>query len=363
MFDEDHEAFQESFREFLDRKVLPGREQWRDSAAMPATVFLSAADSGFLGMQIPEEHNGGGADDVRFGLLAVQELAGSGLIGPALAFATHTNVAIPVLAHWAGAAQRAMWLSGLASGTTLASVIGTPSPLRFEEVCGGLRLDGVAKGVANGTSAGLLVVAARSDSGEYAVVVVDATAAGVSRKAGPELLGVHGADLADIHLDGVMVSTACVLPGDATEQFRTLCADEQLSLAAIGVAGARAALVWTLDYVRERKVFGRSVADFENTRFALAEVYADIALAETYLRSCAKERVAGQLAPSQAAAAKLRCTELFGRAVDQGMQLHGGYGYMREYPIAQAYADARYLRWHGGTSEEMKEILAAGVGL
>ncbi|MFF2847643.1 acyl-CoA dehydrogenase family protein [Streptomyces sp. NPDC058001] len=363
VFDEDHEAFRESFREFLDRVVLPGREGRQRSARMPHQVFLAAADSGFLGMQIPEEHGGGGVDDVRFGLVAAAELTRAGLVGAALAFTAHTNVAVPVLTSWADTGQQSTWLPDLASGRTLTAVVGTSDPIPYEPCTGGLRLKGTAKGVVNGTTAGLLVVAARSGSGECAVVVVDAATEGVSREQGPELLGMHGADLADIHLEGVKVSAACVLRGDAVEQIRALCADEHLALATIGVEGARAALAWTLDHVRQRKVFGRTLAEFENTRFALADVAADIALADTYLDACTRDRLAGRFSRGRAAAAKLRCTELFGRAVDQGMQLHGGYGYMREYPIAQAYADARYLRLHGGSSEDMKEVLAVGLGL
>jgi alkylation response protein AidB-like acyl-CoA dehydrogenase len=363
VFDEDHQAFRESYREFLDRLVLPGRDTWQRSAGMPAEVFRAAAESGFLGMQIPEEYGGGGVDDIRFGLVAAEELSRSGLIGPALAFTAHTNVAVPLLTTWASPGQCSTWLPDLASGRTLAAVTGTSARVRYESGGSGIRLSGVAKGVVNGMTGGLLVVAAQSDSGEHAVIVLDAATEGVNRKRGPELLGVHGADLADIHLDDVQVSAACALQGDGAEQWGALGIDEQLSLAAIGVAGARAALAWTLDYVRERKVFGRAVAEFENTRFALADVAADIILAETCLNASILQRLSGRLRPQHAAAAKLRCTELFGRAVDQGMQLHGGYGYMREYAIAQAYADARFLRLHGGSSEDMKEVLAAELGL
>jgi acyl-CoA dehydrogenase len=364
VFDDEHEAFRDSFGRFVDREIVPGREEWESVGRAPAEVFRQAGDNGFLGMAIPEDHGGSGVADARFGVVIAEELTRRGLIGLALAFTMHTSLAIGLLAAHTDAAQQARWLPALASGERLATVVTTAVGYKATGAGGGrLRLAGAASGVVGGTAADLLVVPARSDAGEHRVVVVDASAGHLRRSGGPELFGVPGADLADVELDGVEVAAADILGGDGDAVARASRIDEQLMLAVIGVAGARAALGWTLDYVRERKVFGRPVAAFENTRYALADVAADITVAEAYLDACVADRVAGRLPAARAATAKLRCTELFGRAADHGMQLHGGYGYMREYPISRAFADARYLRLHGGSAEAMKDLLAADLGL
>lgn len=346
LFGEEHEAFREGFRAFVERDAVRGG------------VFARAGENGFLGMQVPEEYGGGGADDPRFAVVAAEEFMRAGLTGLGLAYTTHTGVAIPLLTAWADADQQARWLPDLASGGRLAAVLG--APVRWTPSGDRLRLDGVVTGVVNGATADLVVVLARSESGEQRVAVVEATVEGLNRKPGPTLLGVDGADLADVYLDGVEVPASGLLGGGAADQARV---DEQLWLAVLGVAGVRTVLGWTLDYVRERTVFGRPVAAFENTRYVLADLLADLTVAESHVDTCVRARADGRLTAQRAAAAKLRCTELFGRAADQGLQLHGGYGYIREYPIAQAFADARYLRLHGGSSEVMKEILATELGV
>ena len=363
LFDEDHEAFRSSFREFLDRDVLPTASQWRSAGMSPSAVFAVAGENGFLGMAVPDRYGGGGVDDPRFSVAAAEELMRAGLTGLALAFATHINVALPLVTVHANAEQQERWLPGLASGESLAAVAGALEPVPCVPDSGGLRIEGMVPAVVNAAAAGDFVVVTRAATGECRIVVVDAGAEGMRRAAASEPPGLYGAGVADLHLDSVAVADRDILPGDGDELRRSLQIDEQLALAAISVAGGRTALSGTLEYVRDRTVFGRSVATFQNTRYAVAEVQAEISLAEAYRDLCVRKRMEGQLDVLEAATAKLRCTELFGHAVDQGLQLHGGYGYMLEYPIAQAFADARYLRLHGGTSEAMKETLAVGLGL
>jgi len=366
-YEPEHEAFRESFRAFIERDVRPLAGQILASAVILDKVFAVAGENGFLGACAPEEFGGAGTGDLRFALLAAEELTAAGLTGVALAFAIHSAVAIPLLVRYGQAEQHARWLPPMVSGELLAAVVGSPdagvrlTPLASGQA--GALLDGAADAVINVTRAGLLIAAARAGGGETRIAVVPGDAPGLVRLPAAGALGVPGADQGRAEFRSVFVADDRILAGSGNDQIAALRADERLAVAVIAVAGARTALAETLDYVRERLVFGRPVAVFQNTRYVLAGIEADLAIAGTYLEGCVSDRLAGRLDPGRAAAASLRCTELFTATADQCLQLHGGYGYMREYPISQAYADARYLRLHGGGSAAMKETLAAGLGL
>jgi acyl-CoA dehydrogenase len=345
-FDEEHEAFRESVRTLLERDPAGG------------SLFGGAREHGFLGVRVPEEYGGGGADDPRFAVVAVEELMRAGLTGLALAFVGHVGVAVPALLAGASDADRQRWVPGLADGQLRVAVLSASA--RLTNTGAGLRLAGSQADVVNAGTADVLLVPTLDDDGDRGMAVVAAHAEGVSVKSGADLLGVPGADVADVHIDAVEVGQDDLLDSTAA----TLAdIDTRLWLAVVGVAGGRAVLHWTVDYVRTRTVFGRTVAEFENTRVALGDVLADLNLTESFVDTCLSARQAGTITEDQAAAAKLRCTEFFGRAADQGLQLHGGYGYMREYPISQAFADARFLRLYGGSSESMKLIMATRLGL
>jgi acyl-CoA dehydrogenase len=336
LFDDEHEAYRESFRSFLDRVVVPEYPAWRRAGTIPRDVFAVAGEYGFAAMQVPEEHGGAGIDDFRFNVVLAEETMRVGLAGFGLMLATHNDVCVPALV--AGEHAR---LEALAAGKLLTAWIG-PGRIGLDRGA----LTGRVAGVVNGTIADVVLVAL-----EDGVAVIEADR--LRRAPAEPLVGVRECDRADLTFDGV----------DVGEPLPPHAPDEALSVAALAVGGARAALAWTLDYVHERRAFGIPIAEFQNTRYALADVAAELEAAQAFMDACVLERNAGVLAPGRAAAAKLRATELHGRAVDWGVQLHGGYGYMLEYPIAHAFADARFLRLHGGSSEQLRDIVARSLGV
>ena len=345
LFDDDHAAFAESFRAFIARET--GEPD----------AFRRAGKAGLLEMQVPERHGGGGVDDPRFCAVAIEGLVAAGQLGFALAYASHVGVGQALLTTHASASQQEEWLPALTTGDTTVAVA-------VERVTGHIdggtvTLDGRCAAVVNGARAGVGLIPLQLDERGVAVAVVDLSARGVGRADVDGLVTVE-AGLADLEFDGVRVGEAGLLPAPA---FTRLLSDIRLWAAVIGVAGARTAVNWTCTYVRDRKVFGRPVASFENTRHVLGGLSAEIASAQAYVDRCLVQHAAARLCSEDAAAAKLVATELLGRATDEGLQLHGGYGYMREYPISTLFADARFLRWYGGANEDLRlDIAATSLG-
>jgi len=368
LFEDEHHAYRESFRRFLEQEVVPSYDQWQKAGTVPREVVRAAAEHGFVAMQVPEDLGGAEVDDIRFNVVIAEEAMHAGVAGFGRVLAAHTDVCVGVLLRCAAEPQRGAWLRGAATGELLATVAvddatgsGKP-PLRAREVADGWILDGVAPCVVNAADADLFIAAAQADGGDDRVVVVavERDARGL-RSDDVALIGLRAAGLGDLVFEGVEVPRAAALGGAAI--LADIAVAQQLSLAVAGVAGARTALLTTLDYVRDRKVFGVPVAGFQNSRYALADVAAEIDATETLVDACVRDFEGGTLAPRRVASAKLRASELLGRAVDTGVQLHGGYGYMLEYPIAHLYADARWLRLLGGTSETMKDVVAGSLGI
>jgi acyl-CoA dehydrogenase len=337
VYDADHEHFRDSVRKFLAAEVVPNLDAWRAAGRFPARVVRAAGGQGFLGTAVPEEFGGGGVDDQRFTAVLVEETMAVGAAGLAAVFAQHSGVCIPALLRSPDTGRRAAWLSGLAAGELLGVPVITAGT--------------GAAGVPGAAVADLFVVAAPRPMDTLAVL--PRAAVRVDPVVGA--LGGREAAAADVVLD----------PGEAPRcaAAAELLCDFDLWWAVLGGAGARAALELTVTYVQERTVFGRPVASFENTRFRLAEVAAHIAAVQALTDSCLGALAAGGLTPAAAAGARLVASAVYDRAVDQGMQLHGGYGYMREYPISHAFADARFLRLAAAATSEPREALAAALGL
>jgi alkylation response protein AidB-like acyl-CoA dehydrogenase len=348
LFEPEHETFRESFARFLAEEVVPVYSQWAGTG-VPAEVFAAAAEHGFVAMAVPEAHGGAEVQDVRFGVVLVEEAMRAGVPALAVALGAHNDVCVPLLVRHASAGQRARWFPALAAGTLLAALApyAIESPTATPFVVGGAR-------------AGLLLAVARPT-----MFAVPADRPGVSRERSEPLIGLEALDLADVRFDGVALGEDDRLGAAGAGEALLLEAaiDQRLTLAVASVAGARAALSLTLDYVRERRAFGQPIARFENTRYALAAVAAELETVQALVDACVCERASARLTAERAAVAKLAASELYGRAVDAGVQLHGGYGYMTEYPIARAFADARPLRLLGGTSEQLEEVIAGSIGL
>jgi alkylation response protein AidB-like acyl-CoA dehydrogenase len=296
------------------------------------------------------QYGGPDAQDPRFGIVLAQEAMRASVPELALALLGHTDAVAAAIVHHGSEAQRARWLPGLASGDTLAAI--AYGDLEFAAD----RVDGTSSFVVQGAHADLflLVASIRDEPNEQRLLLVDRNAEGVRARPCEDTIGLGAAAFADISLDRAPYSM--LRDTDAARREATI--DFQLGLATTALAGAQKAFATTLTYVADRKAFGQPIASFENTRHVLARASASLEAAEAFLNQCIRDRLFGALAFSRTAALKLHCTELYGAVVDHGVQLHGGYGYIREYEIAHAYADARFWRLYGGSSEAMRDVIA-----
>jgi alkylation response protein AidB-like acyl-CoA dehydrogenase len=358
LFDDDHRAFRESVDTFLARRVTPAYPDWRAAGRIPREVFAQATEDGFLGMRIPEEQGGPGVDDPRFGIIVAQQAMLAGAPALALALSAGNDVAIPAVVRDGSDAQRAALLERLASATIIGTVVlGDVTITDAGEDL--VTLDGSASYVVQGIDAELLVVIGHDGSDMRAprAALANSGKPGFTVTPSDPGFGLRAAGLADIQFDNAPGQPLGTGAGPAER----VLADLQLSLAVSAVAGARAALGIATEYVLDRKAFGQPIAQFENTRQMLGEAAANLEAGQAFLDAGIEAALDGALTADRAAALKLHCTELFGAVVDTGVQLHGGYGYIMEYPIAHAYADARFWRLYGGTSQQMKDVVAAAL--
>lgn len=340
-FEEDHEVFRESVAAFLSGEIAPAWDGWVADGAIPQAAYVRAAEQGIGSIAVPEEYGGAGVDDPRFDAVVSQECERLGLTGYGLVLAEHAEAARWLSRHGTDE-LRARWLPALATGEARAAVAvparGTPdSTLDLVDVAGGA------------TAAVVVVDLGGADGAD--VAVLDLSGPGVTRRP-QSALGAAGVDVADISVD---VPAAAVVPGGAPE-LRNQC---RRARAVLGTAGAHAALGMTVEYVNERQVFSTPVASFGNTRTELAGLAADLAGADALVAGVLQS---GDDSVTGAAQALIRATAVLDAAVDLGLQLHGGYGYMLEYPISRAFADARYLRMHAGL-DRLAEDLAPALGL
>ncbi|MCW3067421.1 MAG: acyl-CoA dehydrogenase [Solirubrobacterales bacterium] len=381
LFEDVHEDFRASFRTFLDREVVgeDGRYgEWERAGIVPREVFALAGRGGFLGMAVPEKEGGAGAEDFRFNLVIGEETQRAGVGGFGLGITLHNDICLPYFLTYCDAEQSARWLGGIASGELITAIAMTEPGIGSDLAAMSTRavrdgedyvVDGTKTFITNGINADLVIVAAKTDPAErhrgISLLVIERGMEGFERGRNLEKIGQHAQDTAELSFSEVRVPAANLL-GEEGEGFRYLVSNlpqERLSIAASAVAAAEAALGWTLDYVRERRAFGQPIGSFQSSRFALAELRTEVDIAQAYVDRCAEALNEGELTAEDAAMAKWWCTELQGRVVDRCVQLHGGYGYMLEYPIARAYADARVTRIYGGSNEIMKEIVGRSLGL
>jgi alkylation response protein AidB-like acyl-CoA dehydrogenase len=378
LFDDDHQAFRESFAGFVSKELSPHYLDWERDGVAPREIFASAGQYGFLGMAVPEQYGGGGSTDFRFNVVIAEELAAQGIGGAGLGLTLHNDITTPYFVEYCNDAQAARWLPGIASGQLITAIAmtepGTGSDLASiatTAVRDGDEyvLNGSKTFITNGINSDLVIVVAKTDPTQrhsgMSLVVVERGMAGFERGRNLDKIGMHSQDTAELFFTDVRVPASNLL-GEEGKAFHYLTANlaqERLSIAVTGVASARAALGWTVEYVKERSAFGTSIGTFQNSKFTLAEVKTSIDVAQAYVDQCVLQLIDGELSASDAAQAKYWCTELQQRSIDQCLQLFGGYGYMTEYPIARAYADARVTSIYGGTTEVMKTIIAKSLGL
>ncbi|MGO8873038.1 MAG: acyl-CoA dehydrogenase family protein [Acidimicrobiales bacterium] len=378
LLDDEHEAFRSSFRRFVETDMVPHAAAWDAAGIVDRVVFERAGAHGFLGMAVPAELGGGGSDDFRFNLVITEELHRVGLNGAALGFALHNDICLPYLLRYCTPEQAKRWLPGVASGESILAIAMTePSAgsdlaaiaMTAERDGDDYVLNGSKTFITNGINADLVVVAVKTDPTVahrgISLVVVERGTPGFERGRNLDKLGLHAQDTAELFFADCRIPVDNLLgaEGEGFGQLMSNLPQERLSLAAGGLAGARAALEWTVGYVRERTAFGVPVGSFQNTKFTLAELATEVEMGQTFIDRCTEALNAGELTAEDAAMAKWWCTELQGRAVTRCLQLHGGYGYMSEYPIAKAFVDARVTTLYGGTTEIMKEIIGRSLRL
>jgi alkylation response protein AidB-like acyl-CoA dehydrogenase len=378
LFEPEHQDFRESVRRFLAEEVVPHHEDWEREGCVPRELFAKAAGKGMLGMAVPEQHGGLGLDDFRFNQVIVEEVGYAGVAGSGLGITLHNDICLPYFLEYCTEEQAARWLPGIADGSLITAIAMTEPGIGSDLASMGttaIRSDGhyVVNGtktfITNGINADLVITAVKTDPKErhkgISLVVIERGMDGFERGRNLDKVGMHAQDTAELFFTDVPVPEENRL-GDEGKGFSYLVANlaqERLSIALAGVAAAQAALDWTLEYVKERQAFGQPVGSFQNSRFALAEMKTEIELATVFCDRAVVALNSGELSAEDAAMAKWWCTELQGRVVDRCVQLHGGYGYMTEYPIARAFADARITRIYGGTTEIMKEIVGRSLGV
>lgn len=373
---EDHEQFRRVFRQWLDKEVAPHHEQWETAGIVPREVWRDAGSHGFLGYNVPQEFGGGGVDDFRFGAVMQEEVSDLGVIGSANGMTLHNDIVLPYFLSLATDEQKSRWLPKMVSGEIIGALAIT-EPNTGSDVAG-VKTSAVKRGdtwvvngaktfITNGINSDVVITTVRTDPDAghrgFSLLVLERGMKGFERGRNLNKLGMHAQDTAELFFDDVEVPADNVL-GEVGMGFVYLMrnlAQERLSIAVGAVAVARAALNWTLDYTRQRTAFGQSIASFQNSKFVLAELHTEVQIALTYIDRCIELHVEGKLSAEQAAAAKFWTTELQNKVVDRCLQLHGGYGYMMEYPIARAFADSRIQTIYGGTTEIMKEIVGRSL--
>jgi alkylation response protein AidB-like acyl-CoA dehydrogenase len=376
IFEEEHEAFRRTVRSFLDREVVPHHAQWEKDGIVPRDVWLAAGRQGLLGFDVDEEYGGGGVRDFRYNLVLAEEMTLSGIHGPG--FPLHNDIILPYLTSLGSEEQKRRWLPGCCSGELITAIAmtepGAGSDLQ------GIRTTAVDKGdhyilngsktfISNGILSDLVIVVARTnpDAGAqgFSLLVVERGMAGFERGRNLEKIGQHAQDTAELFFDNVVVPKENLL-GEEGTGFVSLMVNlpqERLSIAMVAAAACEAILKMSLDYAKEREAFGRPIGKFQHNRFMLAEMATETHIARVFVDDCVRRHNRGELDASHASMAKWWTTELQKKLVDQAVQLHGGYGYMMEYPVAKAFVDSRIQTIYGGTTEIQKEIIGRSLGI
>ncbi|MBU4180163.1 MAG: acyl-CoA dehydrogenase [Burkholderiales bacterium RIFCSPHIGHO2_02_FULL_66_10] len=376
LFNADHEAFRDSFRRFVDKEITPFHEGWEEQGYVDREVWRKAGENGFLCMTMPEAYGGAGADKL-YSVAQMEEIAHAGVSG--IGFGLHSEIVAPYLLHYGTEAQKQKYLPLLATGDMVGAIAmsepAAGSDLQgvkttaIKQADGSYLLNGSKTFITNGWHADLVIVVAKTDPAAGAkgtsLLLVEQGMAGFSKGKRLKKLGMKAQDTSELFFDNVKVPAENLLGGEG-RGFICLMEQlpwERLQIAIGAVAAAQAAIDWTVQYVKDRKVFGQPVASYQNTRYTLAELQTEVQVARVFVDKCCELIVHDKLDTATASMAKYWCSDLQCKVMDECVQLHGGYGYMWEYPITRAYADARVQRIYGGTNEIMKEVISRSMGL
>ena len=377
IFEPDHDLFRETVERFVEKEIRPFHEAWSERGIVDKSMFRAAGAQGLLGMAVPERYGGGGVSDFRYNVVIDEVTAAAGVSASALCITLHNDVCLPYFLAYADEPQRERWFPGLVTGELMTAIAmtepGTGSDLAAittSAVRDGDRyvVNGSKTFITNGINSDLVIVVVRTDPDPHSgltLLVVEDGMDGFTRGRNLAKMGMHAQDTAEMFFTDVAVPVANRLGGEGMgfAQLIGNLPQERLTIAVGAVAAAEAALDLTIAYARERTAFGRPIGRFQHNRFLLAELKTEVDIGRVFVDQLITEHVAGRLTIERAAEAKWWTTEMLRRVVDAGVQMHGGYGYMTEYPIAQAFLDARLQTIYGGTTEIMKEIVGRSLGL
>jgi alkylation response protein AidB-like acyl-CoA dehydrogenase len=377
LYESEHEAFRASVRTFMERHVLPRHAEWEAAGIVDRAVWVEAGKQGLLGTDVPEEYGGGGVRDFRYNAIVDEEIMRAGATG--IGFGLHNDIVAPYLLDLGTDEQKRRWLPGFCSGELITAIAMSEPAVGsdLQNVQTRARRDGtdwVLTGsktfITNGINADLVLVVARTDSDAdgsrgISLLAVERGMPGFERGRNLDKIGLKAQDTAELFFDEVRVPAENLL-GEQNRGFVHLMErlpQERLSIAVAAVAACERMLEITLDYAKSRTAFGRPIGSFQHNRFVLAELATLTAVARTFLDECIRSHNARELTVADAAMVKWWTTDLQNKVADACLQLHGGYGYMTEYPIAKAYLDSRVQAIYGGTNEIMKEIVGRTLGL
>ncbi|MGI9134916.1 MAG: acyl-CoA dehydrogenase family protein [Rhodoferax sp.] len=374
LFSADHEDFRRNVRRFIAEEITPHHARWEEQQQVDRAIWTRAGELGMLCMTMPEEYGGVDADRL-FSVVMIEELASAGTTG--IGFNLHSDIVANYINNFGNDAQKIQWLPKMATGELIGAVAmtepGTGSDLQAVKTTAVVDgddyiINGSKTFITNGVLSDLVVVVAKTGntgngSKDISLIVVETDRPGFTKGKALKKVGMKAQDTCELFLENVRVPRSNLLGQEGGGFFALMreLAWERAIISVTAVASAEAALEWTLEYTRDRKVFGKAVADYQNSRFKLAEMRAEITVGRVYVDRCLELVLKGQLDADSAAIAKLWTTEMQGRVLDQCLQLHGGYGFMLEYPIARAWMDARGQRIYGGTNEIMRELIARAL--
>jgi len=379
LFSPDHEAFRDSFRRFMEKEIAPHHEAWEEQGYVDREVWRKAGANGFLCMTMPEQYGGAAADKL-YSVIQMEELSAAGFSG--IGYGLHSEIVAPYILHYGTEAQKAKYLPLLATGEMVGAIAmsepAAGSDLQgvkstaIEQADGSYLLNGSKTFITNGWHADLVIVVAKTNPTAGAkgtsLLLVEQGMPGFDKGKRLKKLGLKAQDTSELFFDNVRVPAENLLGGKPQENRGFICLMEQLpwerlQIAIGAIAAAQAAIDWTVAYVKDRKVFGQPVAAFQNTRYTLAELQTQVQVARVFVDKCVELLLQEKLDTATASMAKYWCSDLQCQVMDECVQLHGGYGFMWEYPITRAYADARVQRIYGGTNEIMKEVISRSMGL
>ena len=373
IYEAEHIEFRRTVRNWIESEIAPNHEQWERDGIVPRSVWEDAGMRGFLGIAVPEIYGGGGSEDFRFAAIISEEIGFAGVVGGAHGFTVHNDIVLPYILSLANDEQKMRWLPKMVSGKYIGALaitepntgsdmgaIKTTALLDGDEYI----VNGSKTFISNGINSDVIVAAVRTspDLGKKGIslLVIERGMSGFERGRNLEKIGKHSQDTAELFFNDMRVPSSNLLglEGDGMKYLMHNLAQERLSIAVDAVAVAVAALNWTQAYTKERTAFGQNLSQFQNTKFVMAELFAEVQIGQVYVDRCIELHNKKELDATQAAVAKFWLTEMQNKVVDRCLQLHGGYGYMREYPIARAWLDSRIQTIYGGTSEIMKEVIS-----